>query len=388
MGSRSTGGIATHVLELAEGLAASGHDVAVYADNMPPADEPLRKPWGAVYSAAPLSKSVHGAVVALRNTSLASGTRSLMSLAEAQGKRFGPTFAQVLGLSRAVTGHRPDVVHYHQPDMRVLYGRMAGVMGLPSVATQHSLSAFADDASAALSELVLDSLHRMDAVIAVSADVASGVHKRALDIEPVVIPNGVDLTRFAGGERPDDATASGPVVSYIGRIAPGKGVDDLIAAMPAVIEAVPGARLELAGPVIGMSIDEMAGEAGLEDAHYDLLGELGPEGVAEALGRASAFALPSHLREGQPRAIIEALASGTPVVATAIGGIPGLLRGGAGELIEPGDVAELSRALIRVLTEPGFADRLVELGLDRASEYDLAHTTARIVEVYASVAKT
>ncbi len=394
MGSRSTGGIATHVLELAEGLSSAGHDVAVYADNMPPTDEPIAEEWGDVYSATPLSKSLGGAMAALGNASLVSSTRSLMGLAEAQDKRFGPTFAQVLGLSRAVQGHRPDVVHYHQPDMRVLYGRMAGITSLPSVATQHSLSAFADDAPQALGDLVIENLAEMDAVIAVSTDVADGLSARVPGLEPTVIPNGVDLGRFGAAMRSTSdvesrgsaATGSSPAtVAYIGRIAAGKGVEDLLRAMVSVLASVPNAHLVLAGPVVDLDVESLAREAGLDAGSCELLGDLGPDGVVDTLSSADVFVLPSHLREGQPRSIIEALASGTPVVASCIGGIPNLLRGGAGELVDPGDVAALGRAITRVLTEPEFAARLIEVGAARAEEYDLGRTTERVAEVYESV---
>ena len=317
-----------------------------------------------------------------------------MDLAEAQGKRFGPTFAQVLGLSRAVLGHRPDVIHYHQPDMRVLYGRMADVTSLPSVATQHSLSAFADDASPALSELVIENLTEMHAVIAVSSDVADGLSARIPGLGPVVIPNGVDLERF-GAARRSASSAGSPgavapgsspaTVAYIGRIAQGKGIEDLLLAMVTVRASVPDAHLVMAGPVVDLEVEELAREAGLDAGSYGLLGDLGPDGVVDALSSADVFVLPSHLREGQPRSIIEALASGTPVVASCIGGIPSLLRGGAGELVDPGDVAALGRAIIRVLTEPEFAARLVEVGVARAEEYDLGRTTERVAEVYGSV---
>jgi len=271
--------------------------------------------------------------------------------------------------------------------MRVLYARMADVTSLPSVATQHSLSGFADDVPEALSSLILENLRMMDAVIAVSSDVAAGLSRRALDIEATVIPNGVALSRFAGaGHEEPLAEENPPTVAYVGRIAPGKGVEDLIRAMVTVREVVSDAHLDLAGPVVDLDIEQLVTDAGLDGEAHSLLGDLDPEGVAAVLSRAGVFALPSHLREGQPRSIIESLAAGTPVVASCIGGIPALLRGGAGELVDPGDVPALARALTRVLTEPAFAALLVETGHERAREYDLVKTTARIEAVYESVA--
>jgi glycosyltransferase involved in cell wall biosynthesis len=55
--------------------------------------------------------------------------------------------------------------------------------------------------------------------------------------------------------------------------------------------------------------------------------------------------------------------------------------------VDPGDVPSLARAITRVLTEPEFAARLVDVGTERAEEYDLARTTQRVVEVYDSVAR-
>jgi glycosyltransferase involved in cell wall biosynthesis len=377
LGSRSTGGIATHVLELAEALAAAGHAPAIYADNMPAAEDGTSVEWGPVFSARPLSKSVGGAAQIAANPVRAAETRRLMPKAEALGKRFGPVFGHVLGLSAAAEAHRPDVVHYHQPDMRLLYGRMAGLVDLPSVSTLHSLSAFADDAPAALSELVLENLRLSDSVIAVSEDVATGLGSIAPDISPVVIPNGVDLARFAPSAERTSA------IGYVGRIAPGKGVDDLIAAMPRVREAVPEARLVLAGPVVDVDVDELVGAAGLEPHAVEVLGDLGPEEVARTLATIGVFALPSHLREGQPRSIIEAMGAGVPIVATRVGGIPGLIGDGAAELVEPGDVDALGNALIRLLTDPDRSAQLTTEARARAQEYDVGRTTEIIVGEYA-----
>lgn len=170
------------------------------------------------------------------------------------------------------------------------------------------------------------------------------------------VRNGVDLERF----RPGDAAAaraqlglpaSGRLLLGVGRLVAGKGFHLAAAALsqlPADVQLV----------LVGDGPDR-ARIAELGGARVHFLGPLPPAQVAVACRAADALVLPSE-REGWPNVVTEALASGLPVVATSVGGIPQILGAGPGQaprrelgaLCAPNDLAGLVAALQRTLATP------------------------------------
>ncbi|PIE22210.1 MAG: hypothetical protein CSA62_13530 [Planctomycetota bacterium] len=135
-----------------------------------------------------------------------------------------------------------------------------------------------------------------------------------------VLPNGVDLSLFGK----EAERVEGRVVC-VARLLPGKALHLLIEALaePAA-KSVRELRLIGAGPERGR-LERIAAEKGVQDRVL-FCGELSRTEVAEELAAASLFAFPSR-REGWPNAVLEALASGLPVLACGIGGIPDIARG-------------------------------------------------------------
>lgn len=152
--------------------------------------------------------------------------------------------------------------------------------------------------------------------------------------------------------RPDWA-GEGPVVGFVGRIEPRKGVIDLMRAAPFLLEKRPGTRIVVVGE------DELGASAAYRDEVRALAGELGDRVLlAGAVPEANrlmpwfdALAVPS-LVEPFGTVAAEALAAGTPVVATRSGGMAEYVEDGRnGALVEPGRPAELASALDRVLDD-------------------------------------
>ncbi|WP_424936879.1 MULTISPECIES: glycosyltransferase family 4 protein [Bacteria] len=135
-----------------------------------------------------------------------------------------------------------------------------------------------------------------------------------------------------------------------------KGHDLLIASFPAVLSAFPGATLTIVGS--GRYLDhlrELAHRAGVADA-VRFPGYVSRRDELEAVvGAATLFVLPS-LTEGMPRALIEAMALGTPAIASRVGGVPELLPADA--TFEPGDVPAMTALVLETLRSP---DRMREL---------------------------
>jgi glycosyltransferase involved in cell wall biosynthesis len=155
----------------------------------------------------------------------------------------------------------------------------------------------------------------------------------------VTVANGYDAGVFGVGPAP----RSGGLL-FVGALRDVKNPLTLVEAYAAVADEI-GVPLSLIGEgPLRVEIETLIADKGLGDA-VRLEGFRGRHDVADALMRATAFVLPSA-REGMPISVIEALACGTPVVASRVGGIPELVNAANGILVEPGDVRSLSAALV------------------------------------------
>ena len=151
------------------------------------------------------------------------------------------------------------------------------------------------------------------------------------------------------------------VVLYLGRIEPAKGIPELLRAFAGLRAEAPDARLVCAGAGDIEGAWHQAQRLGLDDA-VRFPGWIGGAEKRAWLARAAVFALPSHA-EGLPMSVLEAMAAGLPVVASAVGGIPDAVHDGVnGFLVTPGDSHELQRALARLLRDPALGAALGAAG--------------------------
>lgn len=176
-----------------------------------------------------------------------------------------------------------------------------------------------------------------------------------------------------------------PRVLFLGRIRDKKGVFDLIDAMAVVRRSVPNAELVLAGDGDVALARQRADALGLGDA-VRLPGWLEGEAKFEAIRRSDVMALPSYF-EGFPIGVLEAMAMGSLVVATRVGGIPDLIRDGEnGLLLEAGDVAALARQLEIGLTDRAQRARMVERAQHDAQAYRSGPVVGALKALYRRVA--
>lgn len=206
---------------------------------------------------------------------------------------------------------------------------------------------------------------RTDAMVAVSGPLAEYLRDYLRLAEPPpVIPNGVDLERYgarddaarlalraAWGIAPDETLAL-----CVGRFAPVKNHSVLLEALSAASARAPRLRLALLGTgPLEAELRRKAAELGLGERVL-FLGFR--EDVADCLRAADAFVLPSST-EGLPVSLLEAMAAGLPVVASAVGGIPDALGDPpAGLLVPPSRVPPLAEALARIAGEPALREAL------------------------------
>lgn len=175
--------------------------------------------------------------------------------------------------------------------------------------------------------------------------------------------NGIDLERF----RPSGPSAlverfgkdeQRKLLVTMARLSPEKGLDVLIDALGNLARA---GRCDFHTVVIGdgperAALVQQVGRLGL-DARVSFVGEIDHSRVPDWLRGADAFCLPS-LREGTPNVVIEALATGVPVVATQVGGTPLLINADNGHLVPPGQAVALAEALSDALASRWDADTI------------------------------
>lgn len=202
-----------------------------------------------------------------------------------------------------------------------------------------------------------------------------------------VIHSGVDLTRFQA-KQGSPATARQllglpadvPLVGCVARLAPVKGVQYLLEALPAVRTAVPGATAVFVGdgPLRG-ELERSARVLGL-DGSAVFLGLRSD--VPELLPLFDVVVLPS-LNEGMGRAAVEAQAAGRPVVGSRISGLQDVIHDGeTGFLVPPADPAALAQALIRCLQDPLLRQAMGERARDAVRSFDARTMIARIDVLY------
>ena len=265
-------------------------------------------------------------------------------------------------LVRLAARVRPDVVHGYLfgPNLfAALAGRLTGVRAV--VVAKRNVDAFETPRQRRAQRLA----HRLAThVTAVSAAVAESAAALGVPRGRItVIPNGVDVERFAGADEPAAARRrllpggddGAPLVGSVGCLAPRKDYGTLLEALAAL--AARGRAFRAA--VVGDGPERAALEArraalGLE-GRVAFLGER--DDVERLLPGMDVFVLSSR-EEGIPNALLEAMAAGRPCVATAVGGTPEVLRDGeTGWLVPAGSAAALAGALGEALDRPEEARR-------------------------------
>jgi len=206
----------------------------------------------------------------------------------------------------------------------------------------------------------------------------------------VTVPSGVPTAELrAAAPARDEARArlgldaDAVVIVGLGRLVPIKGFDLLVRALPIVVSQVPSARVLLVGEGAERAhLEAIAASLGVASC-LRLTGET--TDVAPYLAAADVVTVPSR-NEGMGRVIVEAMALGRPVVATAVGGIPDVVTDGeCGRLVEPEDVDALAGALIELGRDPALRRKLGEAAVQRAEAFSTAVAREKLLAVYAAL---
>ena len=355
------GGVQFHIRDLAEYLRGAGHVVSVLA----PADEGTELPDHVVPAGRAVPIRYNGSTARLL---------------------FGPVAAAKVG--RWLDEGDFDVVHIHEPLAPSLSLLALWAVTAPVVATFHT-SNVRSRAMQAAYPLLRPSLEKIHGRIAVSEDARRTVTTH-IGGDAVIIPNGVDTRAFGrAASRPDwSGTPERPTLVFLGRIdEPRKGLPVLVEAMPAILDAVPGARLLVVGPG---SVDAARATLPAPVATAtEFLGALSEEDKASALASADLYVAPHTGGESFGIVLVEAMAAGAPVLASDLAAFERVLdaghRGTAGATFAAGDALDLAERTVELLGNPARRDTLAELGRARAASFDWEVVAQQIVAVYETV---
>ena len=303
----------------------------------------------------------------------------------------------LLTLARTFRRTSPDIVHTHSSKAGILGRWAARLAGVPAVVhTIHGYGFHVEQGR--ITYRVFRGLESATArittrFVAVSrADLTAGIESRLFPREKVVlIRSGVPLREFRTA--PDRRVRSelgvppaAPLVGMVACLKPQKAPLDFVRLADAVRHRVPSAHFVLVGDgVLRPAVEAEVARLGL-DAHLHLLGWR--RDVPAILGALDIFVLTS-LWEGLPRAIPEAMASGLPVVATRVDGVPEAVSDRVtGYLAAPHDVETLADRVVFLLEQPSEARRMGEEGRSRVGEFDIDDMVRRQEDLYHELAGT
>ncbi|WP_276698391.1 glycosyltransferase [Propionibacterium acidifaciens] len=263
----------------------------------------------------------------------------------------GDEVAQGVALAQAVLDDGITHLHAH---FASLAGRMAWLAsrltGVPYTITTHAKDIFHESVDASWLRRICGGADRVVAISAFNeahlSRVLAGTGARVR-----LQYNALELSRFPYGDPP--AVGSPLRVVALGRLVPKKGFADLIDALAEARAAGVAVDASIAGEgELAAELAERIERRGLTGS-VRLLGPLTQEEVRRLLADAHLFVAPCVQAldgniDGLPTVVLEAMACGTPVIATAVSGLPEVIRDGdTGILLEPGDVGALARALAR-----------------------------------------
>jgi len=212
---------------------------------------------------------------------------------------------------------------------------------------------------------------------------ASLIYKIPID-KIITIPSAVNNSFLNDVSlREAESKPSYPVILYVGRLAPRKGVHYLLQAMPHIIKCFPKTKLVVVGTgPLGNYLRDLSKRLGLQNSVI-FRGYVSEEEIRELHASADVVVVPS-IFEGCPLVLLEAMAAGKPVVASAVQGISEIVKPNfSGLLVKPSNIHEIEHAVIHLIEHKSFAEYLGQNARQTVmKDYNWEKIARRTLEVY------
>lgn len=347
------GGVQSHIKDLANYFQSEGHEVSVLA---PAIDDSSVSDEFVVTAGRPVSIPYNGAVARVL---------------------FGPVAAT--RVRQWIHKNDFDLLHLHEPAIPSLSLLACSIAEGPMVGTFH-VAAPRQKVAFAIAPLLEPVIEKLRARIAVS-EVARETLTIHLDTDAVVIPNGITVDLFASGDT-KSAWSREITIGFLGRFEePRKGVELLLGALPAIAKALPNARILIAGP--GQGLDLMQSVPPNLRSRLEFLGRLSEEEKAIFLRSIDIYVAPNTGGESFGIILAEAMAAGTPIVASDIPAFLNVLGSGRfGLTFKNEDESDLARQVIRLGKDANLREELSNRAREGAKRFDWSVVGPEIMNVY------
>ena len=274
-----------------------------------------------------------------------------------------------------------DVVHVHEPLMPLLPIEFLRFSDAVNVGTFHAAKEGGNRFYQYSARLLKRWFRRLDGKIAVSPS-AERLVSRYFAGYYNIIPNGVTLSRFTD-QRPLPQFMDGRRnILFVGRMEKRKGLKYLLRAFIAVKAEMPDARLIIVGDgKLRAGYERSIEHAGIPDVVW--AGYVSDTDLPRYYASADVFCAPNTANESQGYVLLEAMASGKPVVASNIEGFAGVVTHGVeGFLVLPKDEAALALSLVHILADGEARQRMGRLARLRAEEFGWDRIAQRVLSYY------
>jgi len=234
-----------------------------------------------------------------------------------------------------------------------------------------------------ISKLVL---RNADAVIALTQDMKNEMQKFC-DCDISVIPNGIDTERFENLSKEDirkrlKIKEDEKIITFVGTLRPVKGLRYLIEAMKIVRDKDKNVRLVLVGDGEEREkLEKLVEKFGLKEC-VKFIGSVQNEEIPQYMVTSDVFVLPS-LSEGFPNVVLDAIASGLPIVATKVGGLPEIIEDSKnGFLVKPKNPEQIAEKILLLIKDDELRKRISKANKGEAERYSWERVVQRLEEVY------
>ena len=276
--------------------------------------------------------------------------------------------------------HRFDILHFHEPFVPFLSPTMLDASDTVNVATFHAFGGFSPSywIGSKFAGRLANLLHGRIAV----SPAARHFINRYFPGEYRIIPNGVDLERFAGAQPFEELRDGTLNILFVGRFEERKGLIHLLKAYHRLRKRRVDARLLVigAGPKL-REYRRFVGLRGIRDVEW--LGRVSDEDKVRYFASADIYCAPNTGQESFGIVLLEAMAAGVSIVASDIHGFKRVVeRNVQGLLVEPRNPRALAAALYSLARDPDLRHEMGEAGRRRAPEFSWDRVTEQIVDFY------